>query len=84
VLAEQEDEWLQALHVHAVEPGPDASQLLITLAPGPGLDPAITPLALLERVHAAATELRMEVAAAITRRRVPNLLYRILEQPPSP
>lgn len=81
VLAEQEDELLQGLHVHAVEAGPDLSQLLVTLAPGPGLDPTVTPLMLLERVHAAAGDLRIEVAAAITRRRVPTLLYRVVDAP---
>jgi ribosome-binding factor A len=83
VLAEQEDEILQGLHVASVEAGPDATQLLVTLTPGPGLEATADPLAILERLHAAAGDLRTEVASAITRRRVPTLLYRIGEPPPA-
>lgn len=74
VLAEQEDDILQGLHVVSVRPAPDDTQLMVTVAPGAG---AVSddPITILEHLNVVASEIRLEVAAAITRRRVPGLLY---------
>jgi ribosome-binding factor A len=77
VLADCGDAVLQALRVLDVEPAPDASRLLVTVAvdglPREKLDP--------ERVHdhlaRASGYLRSEVASAITRKRTPVLVYRL-------
>jgi ribosome-binding factor A len=68
------DEVLQSLHVAAVEPAPDATRLAVTLAvPDAGqVDRARARLALV------AALLRSEVAASIHRRRVPELVFRVL------
>jgi ribosome-binding factor A len=80
VLAECGDDVLRDLHVVDVAPFPDASRLLVTVsavdagAPGtPG------PEAVLEHLHHAGGHLRREVAAAVTRRHVPLLVYRLQE-----
>jgi ribosome-binding factor A len=76
VLAGQNgDDRLRSLHVVSVVPAPDVSRLLVTLSPLPTerLDPA----EVLERLHRASARLRCEVAAAITRRRVPILVFRL-------
>ncbi|MCE5267699.1 MAG: hypothetical protein LLG00_07420 [Planctomycetaceae bacterium] len=70
------DELLQSLHVVAVDPAPDASQLVVTVAAGcPG--EMIDCNEALARLAAAAGRLRGEVAAAITRKRAPKLLFRV-------
>lgn len=79
VLAECGDTVLQGLRVMEVEPAPDSSRMLVTVAvedegpSGTDLD--------LRRVHEhlarAAGHLRSEVATAITRKRTPVLIYRI-------
>ncbi|HND52337.1 MAG TPA: hypothetical protein PLV92_08065 [Pirellulaceae bacterium] len=70
------DEQLAGLQVLAVEPAPNASQLLVTVAPGVG-ETLSNPVETMARLHDAAGWLRTEVAAAITRRRAPQLLFRI-------
>jgi ribosome-binding factor A len=76
VLAEQEDEILQGLHVLAVDPAPDDSHLLVTVAPGPGI-PARDGATILGRLAEAAPELRIEVASSITRRRAPSFSFQL-------
>jgi ribosome-binding factor A len=68
------DDVLQSLHVVTVEPAPDASRLLVTVtAPrGDRVDPA----RVLDHLQRASGRLRCEVAAAITRKRAPTLVYR--------
>ncbi len=71
------DDLLRNLQVVSVEPAPDASQLLVTVGaavPGQPLDPA----EVLVRLNAVAGKLRSEVAAAITRKRTPKLLFRVV------
>ena len=74
VLGQCDDEVLQALYVDSVEPAPNASRLLVTVGslPAERLDPA----AVLEHLGHASGRLRSEVAAAITRRKTPTLVYR--------
>jgi ribosome-binding factor A len=77
VLAECGDTYLQGLRVLDVEPAPDASRLLVTLAVDGLLDEDLD----LDRVHdhlaRASGHLRSEVATAITRKRAPVLVYRL-------
>jgi ribosome-binding factor A len=71
------DEVLQSLRVVAVEPAPNASQLLVTVGaalPGEAIDPDDV----MERLTQNMGKLRCEVAAAITRKRAPKLVFRVL------
>jgi ribosome-binding factor A len=68
------DDVLQSLHVVAVQPAPNASQLLVVVSPSSAaLD--LDPLAVLERLARANGRLRSEVAAAIVRKRAPQLVF---------
>ena len=83
VLAECGDIYLQGLRVLDVEPAPDASRLLVTLAVDGLLDEDRE--LDLDRVHdhlaRASGHLRSEVATAITRKRAPVLVYRLAADP---
>ncbi len=71
------DSILQSLHVVAVDPAPDASQLAVTLSaglPGETIDPGDVQ----RRLEAVMGKLRSEVAAAITRKKAPKLVFRVL------
>lgn len=77
VLASTPDRLVRDLLVLSVEPAPNESHLLVTVAPLPGLDPAaIPPSEVLGRLDQAAGRLRAEIASAITRRRAPALSFR--------
>ena len=73
---------LRDLGVVGVEPAPDGSRLLATLAPRVATDP-VDPRAVLTSLDRAAGWLRSEVAAAITRKRAPLLVYRVVEIRPA-
>ena len=80
VLAECGDPTLQGLHVANVVPFPDASRLLVTVMPVDGQPgSAFAPVAVLRHLERASRHLRYEVAAAVTRKRAPSLLYRLAE-----
>jgi len=80
ILAECGDDVLQGLHVANVVPCPDASRLLVTVMPVDGQPgAAFAPVAVLEHLEHASGHLRSEVAAAVTRKRAPSLLYRLAE-----
>lgn len=71
------DESLAGLSIVRVSPAPDASQLLVVLAPmlpGEQVDAPET----LERLTRHTGRLRAEVARGINRRRVPRLLFHVL------
>lgn len=73
-LAELDDPMIEELSLASVMPAPNAARLLVTLVPfRDGIDPA----AALERLRDAMPDLREEVAAEITRKRVPELVFRI-------
>jgi ribosome-binding factor A len=73
-LAELGDPMIDELALASVTPAPDAARVLVTLVPSrDGIDPA----AALERLRDAMPELREEVAAELTRKRVPELVFRI-------
>jgi ribosome-binding factor A len=76
VLAGQRDEILSSLLVETVEPAPNAARLLVTvcaLLPVKGCGPD----EVISRLELCSGRLRAEVAAAITRRRAPTLVFRV-------
>src|SRR6185312_10015019 len=76
VLAECRDDVLRDLHVVDVAPFPDASRLLVTVsAVDAGAPGSPDPEAVLEHLRHAGGHLRREVAAAVTRRHAPLLVY---------
>jgi ribosome-binding factor A len=82
VLAECGDAVLQGLRVEGVEPFPDASRLLVTVAFIDNRPRRIAEVGLVvDHLHRASGHLRCEVATAITRRRAPLLHYRLADPP---
>jgi ribosome-binding factor A len=73
---EMGDDLLNRLLVEAVVPAPDSSHLLVTVSlPAPASAGHVEQT--LERLRRSSGKLRAEVAAAIHRRRVPELSFRI-------
>ena len=72
------DPVLNGLTVVGVEPAPDASTLLVTVARAISSDP-IPPGEILAHLGRAAGWLRSEVAQAITRKKAPMLVYQVVE-----
>jgi ribosome-binding factor A len=71
-----EGDILRDLRVQSVHPAPDASRLLVVLAfHGPALISTAEVLAALERQK---SKLRSEVAAAIHRRKTPELSFQLV------
>ena len=81
VLAECGDVVLQALRVLDVEPAPDASRLLVTVAVDATPDDTLDPCNVHDHLVRASGHLRSEVAGAITRKRAPVLVYRLAADP---
>lgn len=80
-LADLDDPVIDELVLASVTPAPSAARVLVTLVPSrDGIDPD----AALARLLEAEPELREEVAAEISRRRVPVLAFRIDVLPPAP
>ena len=77
VLAECGDSVLQDLRVVDVEPAPDASRLLVTVAVDGLPQDRQNLVRVHERLTRASGHLRSEVASAITRKRAPVLVYRL-------
>jgi ribosome-binding factor A len=76
LLAAEPDECLNSLDVVAVEPSPADKQLLVTLRVLTS-DPGVAHVVLMA-LNTAAGRIRCEIASAITRKRVPLLLYRLV------
>ena len=74
---EFDDELLQNLQVVSVDPAPDVSQLAVTLRADNG-ESQLDSQEILVRVKAVAGRLRSEIAAAITRKRAPKLLFHLV------
>ena len=72
--AETGDESLALLDVLSVEPAPDSTRLLITLKSPPEMKMEES----LERLHAASKAIRSEIARSIHRKKVPDLVYRVV------
>jgi ribosome-binding factor A len=68
------DPMLSGLSVESVDPAPDAGHLLVTVSFT--VDPIPDPLRTLERLQAATGWLREEIAGSISRKRVPELIFR--------
>ncbi|MBX6314466.1 MAG: ribosome-binding factor A [Isosphaeraceae bacterium] len=75
-LGQSGDELLQGLYVVSVEPAPDESRLLVTVGSLPAEAERLDPAQVLDHLDRASGHLRSEVAAAITRRKTPQLVYR--------
>lgn len=82
LLAGEPDDLLHNLDVAAVEPSPDTKQLLVTVRALSGTADA-DPAAILDALARASGRLRSEVASAITRRRAPLLIYRVVMDGPA-
>ena len=72
VPGEMADPLLQDLFVDAVEPAPDAGRLMVRLV---STRPPADGSQILERLSRVAGHLRGQVAAAITRKRAPELVF---------
>ena len=73
-LAELDDPMINELALASVVPAPSSSRVLITLVPTrDDIDRDVA----LDRIRELADELREEVAAEVTRKRVPELVFRI-------
>ncbi|MEM1060838.1 MAG: ribosome-binding factor A [Planctomycetota bacterium] len=73
---ELDDDVLRMLFVDRVEPAPDASRLMVTVAPldrSAAPDPAV----ILAKLGHVVGTLRNEVAHAISRRKVPDLMFQV-------
>ncbi|CAN5650135.1 hypothetical protein BH23PLA1_BH23PLA1_01320 [soil metagenome] len=80
---ELDDDVLRNLLVVSVVPAPDESRLLVTVGPcAPGLP--FDPLQVMAHLSAASVRLRAEVAADITRRRAPTLIFQVAGPGPEP
>jgi len=77
---ECDDDVLRSLQVVAVTPAPDASQLLVLVAPAI-VGETLSPADVLSRLASFAGRLRCEVAAAISRRRTPRLAFQFVAGP---
>jgi ribosome-binding factor A len=74
------DDILQELLVASVQPAPDSTRLLIVVSPAP-FAPAREPAQILEHLHRASGLLRSLIAAAIHRKRVPELVFSVSAGP---
>jgi ribosome-binding factor A len=75
-LGECGDAVLRDLVVAAVVPAPNSAHLLVTLTPSPGTS-SVAEEEVLRHLEGAAGKLRTEVAAAIHRKRAPELTFRL-------
>ena len=73
---ESGDDLLQSLYVESVTPAPDATQVLVTVQVTDA-ELVIPESEILGRLRLASGWLRSEVAAAITRRHTPNLVFQL-------
>ena len=75
---EFEDEVLHNLQVLQVQPAPDASQLLVSVCYTESA--AVDPQTVLGQLAKVSGKLRSEVAAAITRKKAPRLVFLVLAE----
>ena len=74
-----DDELLQNLQVVNVVPAPNSSQLLVTVYPAVPSDTRFDSAEARRRLTRIAGRLRSEVAASITRKHAPRLLFQVIE-----
>jgi ribosome-binding factor A len=70
------DDVLRDLFVESVVPFPTSVRLLVTVCRA-GADPAVSDADVLRRLDRARGRLRCEIAAAVYRRKIPELLFRV-------
>lgn len=70
------DEQLQDLVVREVIPAPDATRLLVVVCPFAATD-QVNPAEVLQQLYQASGRLRAEIARSISRRAVPDLMFRV-------
>ena len=73
---ESGDDLLRILQVESVERAPDSTRVLVTVCLQSSAD-AVDARLILQRLHRASGKFRTEVAAAIHRKRVPELVFRV-------
>jgi ribosome-binding factor A len=73
---ESGDDVLRDLLVESVVPFPTAARLLVTVYRAVQ-EPSVTDAEILQRLERARGRLRCEVAAAVHRRKIPELLFRV-------
>jgi ribosome-binding factor A len=71
-----DDATIRDFIIVSVEPAPDASRLLVTLAPSSALEVDVG--ALIERLQRVRGFLRAEIASAIQRKRTPELAFQVV------
>jgi ribosome-binding factor A len=76
ILSGLADEVLQNLLIVSVEPAPHTGRLLVTVA-APGPADATDRAVAVEHLNRAAGLIRREVAAAVHRRKAPELVFRV-------
>lgn len=74
------DERLSLLGIQSVAPAPDTSCLRVTVFPLYD-DPQLDPEAIMLLLKSAKSYLRQEVAAEISRRRIPDFTFRVIVDP---
>jgi ribosome-binding factor A len=79
---ECDDELLQCLQIASVIPAPDATQVLVTVYMSLPPEGVTSSNEILSRLAAGSGRIRAEVAAAITRRRAPKLLFQLMAHGP--
>ncbi|HEV3446065.1 MAG TPA: hypothetical protein VG099_15595 [Gemmataceae bacterium] len=75
------DDRLRDLLVESVQPGPDSTRLLVTVYPGPAFAAGDTE-SVLRALYGATAMLRAQIARAIHRKRVPELVFQVLGDAP--
>mgnify|MGYP003627803933 CR=1 FL=1 len=74
------DELLQSLLVESVVPAPNASQLLVTVSAEGSGGNAVENGFILQKLENVSGRLRAEVAAAITRKKTPRLMFQVVSR----
>jgi len=77
---EYADEVLQSLFVESVVPAPNASQLLVTVSAAHDGQDAVESGLILHKLEHVSDRLRSEVAAAISRRKTPRLMFQVVHR----
>ena len=77
ILASCSEDRLQNLMVISVEPAPNTGRLMVTVADPVSADAADRTLSY-EAIHRALGLIRVEVAAAVNRRKAPELVFRVV------
>jgi ribosome-binding factor A len=78
---ECDDDLLRDLLVESVDLAPGVGRLFVTVALAPSA-PYSEVAVILERLQQVQGRLRSEVASAITRRKAPDLIFRVRDVPP--